>query len=223
MAIRTVSLIGLRVLFLACLSDGPSAADVGLPCSVEFPAYDANGERIEIVVVSAKQLGRSGPDLLKSTGPIRARAVNGRLEIPKEFVGSIALDLRLMKADGVVFSRQVEIGDCQQRSSVQHGTNDSGVDVLGTKITGTLAGCRLTDQWWIRLLPMFGQSDPAPIHDANIRASDGRFWLTGSLRGERMILVVGKGKDPVKALGVTVVRGRDSDVGVINIAGGCPK
>lgn len=68
-----------------------------------------------------------------------------------------------------------------------------------------------------------GQTDARIVHEGYLDKTDGSFRITASMQGERHIIVIGWGPDPVISLGVDVVAGgRDNDVGTVDLRGKCP-
>jgi hypothetical protein len=110
---------------------------------------------------------------------------------------------------------------CPQRASIRVGESELYGDVLYVTIRGRASGCRFSGDWWIRAMPMFGTSSSQPALDGYIQ-QDGTFALSGQMQAERHLVVFGRDKQPVKAIGVDVTVGKDNDVGIVDLAGSCP-
>ncbi len=115
----------------------------------------------------------------------------------------------------------ISITACQGRVSVEYGERDTGADVAWSVVNGQLRGCQLKGDWWIRAMPMFG-CHAGQSFEGYIDPTSGRFSFACS-RGERHIVIVGRGKEPIKAVAVDVVAGGDNDMGVVDITGLCPE
>jgi len=229
-AIRGSGLVGTMLGVMTIFTRLLFAASSTLPCFVELPLYDAQGNRLafEVVNVRALELPEKG-DLLKSRGPHRMVWKDNRLYF-SQGIPITGLELTLdggrdTRGRSVRFIRKIELFGCQQRTSLQHGNREAGVDVSATVVKGRIYGCPLDDAWWIRALPMYGTQDrPTVVYDGYLRKSDGYFEIKASMRGERHIVIVGRGRDPITSIGVDVVEGgTNNDVGNVNLRGKCPK
>jgi hypothetical protein len=72
---------------------------------------------------------------------------------------------------------------------------------------------------------MFGPHIGArAVYDGYVRKSDGTVSITASMTGERYIIVVGWGRDPIISFAFDVVEGgRSNDFGTIDLRARCPK
>ena len=68
-------------------------------------------------------------------------------------------------------------------------------------------------------MPMFGTFRVLEGHIGQ----DGTFELTGSMQGERHLMIIGKDKQPVKVVGIDVTVGTHNEQGTIDLTGSCPK
>ena len=201
--------------------------EIELPCFVDLPVYDARGNRLAFNIVSAKQL--EPPENVRSLGRDIHIPENGsRLTFSKRALQS-GFEITLKGPDNRQIKRQVELVACRQRTSLQFGELDSGGDAAGSTILGRITKCRLQGDWWVRVMPMFGADwgnrphGPPVCHDGHVRLTDGSFVITGAMRGERHILVVGRGRDTVKVVGIDVVAGGQNPLGDIDLTDACPK
>jgi len=113
------------------------------------------------------------------------------------------------------------VASCRLRTSLFFGESDKGVDVSGVWVTGRLSGCKFVGDWWVRAAPMFGGHDRVHVVDGYVE-SDGTFWLVLEVYGVRHLLIVGKGKEPLKVIGVDVTIGQNIKLGVVDLSGQCP-
>src|SRR5260370_185778 len=175
------------------------------PCFLEVPVYDPSGNRLPFKIASVAPEGEKNLDLftIRQT-EYRVVARGNRLYFSKRWIGNRRLDITLENDKGVTWVFSVPLMDCQQRASVEYGRSGKGYPAAYSIITGRLTGCKLTGDWWIRAMPMFGELDSPLLHEGFIHATDGTFSVNSSMKGERHILVVGKDKQPVRAFGVDV-------------------
>lgn len=211
-------------LMLLLVASPTRAQQAAAQCSVELPVFDAQGNRLAFKITAVTPEGDGSLDLLHSSEPSYRVAISGdRLDFPRSLIGKRRIAVTLNDGRGNKIVRRIPLMACQQRNSLEHGTSDTGADVTTTTVTGRLAGCQLNDAWWIRVVPMFGGLEDPIIHDGFIRATDGEFWVTSSFEGERHIVIIGKAKDPVKSIGVNVLKGGRNDLGTVNLGGLCPR
>ena len=142
-----------------------------------------------------------------------------RLYFPKDLL-SLTLRIAFRNRQGVRHFDRVTLLDCIQRVSLVAGQLDSGDDVWATTIKGRIVGCKLSGDWWIRAVPMFGPQQSLS-HEGVIRPTDGVFHITGSLVGVRHLLIVGKNGRPAKSFATNVTVGAANDVGPLDISGSC--
>jgi hypothetical protein len=69
---------------------------------------------------------------------------------------------------------------------------------------------------------MFGTPDESAAVQGYIRQSDGVFRIFFP-NGERLIVVIGRGRDPLKVFAVNVTAGSKNDIGTVDLADSCPK
>ena len=53
--------------------------------------------------------------------------------------------------------------------------------------------------------------------------TDGTFSLSIGATGIRRLLVIGKGKQPIRVLGVDITVGEQRNIGVVDLTGACPQ
>jgi len=202
------------------------------PCYIDVPVFGPTGDTLshEYEIVAARWYEGHNPpiireaNLLTSNTADRMEARGTRLYFTESArARAVQLVLRKRRDKKDRFSGVLELAACGGRASLQVGQRFQGDDVFATRVYGRLVGCKLGEDWWLRAMPMFGGYMDASVYEGKIRASDGSFSLIAGLRGERHIFVIGKGRDPVKAVGINViVGGRPIEVGNIDISGSCP-
>ncbi|MGA2436645.1 MAG: hypothetical protein ABSG25_15325 [Bryobacteraceae bacterium] len=214
----SLRLFGLA-LFLA--ATGMCSDSAKLDCSVQLPAYDEIGNRIQLKITSVARDGMIHPNLLTTTGDFHMMVHGQSLDFSSAALRH-RIDVTYITPDGKKLTTRLVLMACHQRASLEYGNLDSEADVIGSTITGRITGCKLNGDWWIRAMPMFGQCTEGLV-EGYIRQADGMFQLDGNMWGDRHIIVIGKGKEPVKAFAVNVtVGGLHNDVGTIDLSGSCP-
>lgn len=191
------------------------------PCSLELPTYDPQGNRIEAWATGVNWLGDRGTDLLRDRS--RSMSTTGdRIVFPKSALGR-SIEVTMKTAEGKTFKARLELTSCKQRASLRYGQLDRGLDVAWSSLRGRIVGCPLIGDWWVRAMPMYGGYAEPSVYEGYIDTHDGSLLLEAAFRGERHIVIIGKGKDPVRAFGVNLVVGADNDIGAVDLTGSCPK
>jgi hypothetical protein len=214
---------------LGMLSFVSCTASPTLHCFLELPVYDAQGNRLnfEVSRVTAIEPPEKD-DLLRSNGPHRMIWKDSRLYYSQGvYLTGIEVTLdggKDSRGRSIQFTEKVALSDCQQRTSLQYGYRDAGLDVAATTVRGRISGCPLDGDWWIRAVPMFGaQASAMVVYEGYLHKSDGSFRITASMQGERHIVVIGRGRAPIASIGVDVVKGgQNNDVGTVDLRGKCP-
>ncbi len=200
-----------------------SAAAPLPPCFVDVPLYDARGNRLSYEVLGVTPEGGKSIDLLTFPEPqYRIVAVGERLHFHGKLVGGRRIEVTLRTKPGRKVVARIALMDCHQRTSLQEGRLDTGLDVSTSTVRGRFTGCRMAGDWWVSAMPMFHGQEYPLLHEGFIRP-DGAFSITSSMTGQRHIIVVGKGKEPVKAFAADVVIGGKNEVGNIDLSASCPK
>ncbi len=193
-------------------------------CFLEMPVYDPFGNRLSFRVVRvAIKNGGVRTDLLgKTVDGITIRSAGDRVLFSSDrIVGKRPIEVTLEGPQSRRVTSEVYPTTCRQRRSLFYGQSDTGATVAFIQIKGRLSGCTIDRDWWVRATPMFGGHDGTTAEDGYVEA-DGTFSLEVAALGVRRILVIGRGRHPVKAVGVDVTVGRPTDVGLISLAGLCP-
>lgn len=215
-AIR-VALIALLPLLNACTAGSPSP-----PCFLNVSLYDARGNPLQFKITKVSLVERNpGTNLLTmKESQLRLAAGSQRLLFPEQALGA-DLEVTLSFGDRDGIKARVTLAECEQRWSVQGGWLSSEFDTSGATVTGRLAGCVLSGDWWIRAMPMYGGQ--GIISDGYINPVDGSFRVPVATTGGRHILIFGKEKTPLKSLGIDVTAGEKNNMGLVDLSGSCPK
>lgn len=216
----TARLLLLAVIGLAVAGAG-AAQDLPL-CFLEVPVYDAQGNRLQAQISAVTFEGRS-TSLLTAQDEYRVAVRGSMIYFPKLLIGMRRLEITLTLDGRPRMKRRVALMTCEQRTSLQQGTRSTPYDVAWTTVSGRLTGCQLTGDWWVLAAKMFGVQETPTVHDGIVRLSDGRFSIDSSFEGQRHVLVVGRGKQPIKTIAVDVVVGGKNELGDISLQGLCPE
>lgn len=196
-------------------------------CVVDFPVYDATGNRLDFKVTRVSPVDDDSLNLLQMQLPKPyGTAVTGSrvafiLPDPREIMGR-AVVVTLANSDGVTLTTRGVIMRCPQRMSVRYGEAEALGDLAWVTATGRATGCRFEGDWWVRAMPMFGTSLGAWVAEGQIGA-DGSFTISGGMKGERHIVVLGKGKQPVRAVGIDITVGGTNNIGTVDLSDFCPE
>ena len=210
--------------FLISLTAPASFGMVDLRCSIETPVYDSRGYPVAFSVESITRVnaGIEMESLLSEGEPRQIARRSGRLAFSEALIG-VAVKITLRIEGGLRLSRTIELRDCRGRASFQYGSESNGGIAAGSRVKGRIVGCLLAGDWWVRLFPMFGGYGDVAIDEAPVDASTGLFSFTTSMPGRRQLLIVGRGQNPIKAVGINITEGANNDVGRLDIQLNCPK
>ena len=210
--------------WMSFFAQGASVAGGELGCFLETPVYNSQGLRMEVSAESVRRVdnGRRLEELLLQKGETWQVAwMDGRLAFSEALIG-IVVEITMRSGKGSRLTRTIELRDCHGRASFQFGSQSSGGITAGSTLRGFVGGCPLVGDWWVRIFPMFGgYMDPA-IDEAKVDSRTGAFKLTSSTRGQRHVLVIGRDRNAVKAVGIDVVEGADNQLGRFDIRRECP-
>jgi hypothetical protein len=193
-------------------------------CFVDLPVYGPTGHKLAFTVEKITRADNDKSFNFLVTKDRRYRMVieGSRLYFSDEVPVGAVFELTLRDDRGATIKRPLALMACQQRTSLEEGEVETGDDVSASGIAGRVVGCQLEGDWWMRAMPMFGGHWDTVSYEGYVNQTDGAFSLNASLRGTRHIVVFGRGRQPVKALGVDLVEGRQNDIGVIDLSDSCP-
>ena len=213
----------LFALAFSLLQDGSSlAADPDNICAVQIPVYGATGEKLPFRIARVTPPEREDINLLSVRAPEGKLALSGdRLLFPKGLLGR-SVRITLEDNKGYRTRRILPLVACRQRISFRIVPSGNPPDVYVTTAKGRLSGCTFSGDWWVRGMPMFGAFNEQAVFEGLVEL-DGTFSLSGSMQGERHLVVIGKDRQPVRTIAVNVVEGEDNDIGTVDLTGSCPK
>lgn len=208
-------------LFLAMLANQTYAQESQQSCFVEIPVFDARGNPLPFEIKSV--MSEQGDINLLTTEQkdYRMTAYRDKLYFSERLLGRSGFDITLEYEKRKLRTR-IALMACQQRTSLQYGSLDTGADVAWSVVKGRVSGCQFSGEWWIRAVPMFGGHEGISYHEGYIHPADGAFHIVSSMGGGRHIVVIGKGKDPVRVVGFDVFIGGKNEMGTVDLAGTCP-
>lgn len=192
----------------------------GSECGIDLPVYDPAGQLLPFTVTRVAPEQRSEMNLLESK-PRLFDSAKGRLMLLDKTLLGRAFLVTLENGEHKTITHRIVLMQCSQRVSLRFGVAEGYGDLEFQRIQGRLTGCQFGD-WWIRALPMFGASSPPAAIEGFIR-EDGTFSMSGAMSGERHIIVVGRGKEPIRAFGLNVNASRLNDAGSVDVSNGCRK
>lgn len=216
-----------RSAVVGLLVTGCSYGQAVLPeCFVEFAVYDPVGERLgpfQVISVELVEEGAfRGTELLES-GPVGSRPVadQERLYFRREMIDAAPLVVRLEGQRWQYAYKRIRLTTCRQHESIFDGEIGYEIaDILGFELYGRLSGCQFEGDWWVRSEPLF---DGAYPYESRVDSSTGRFTIEAR-RGVRHLIVVGKGKHPIKAFAANYDGRRAGvDLGEFDVSRWCPE
>ena len=212
-------------LWISCLSllllAIPAHAQPQRPCFLELPVYDPLGNRLQFRVTRVSPDDKPTLNLLTLRPKDIAANEDRVLFSDHSLLGRILL-VTLETAKGITITQSLPLFQCPQRLSLRYGESTTGADTRAEIIRGRAVGCAFIGDWWIRAMPTFGASVFPTALEGYIDSS-GSFSLTGQMHGERHLVIIGKGKEPVRVFSADVTSGKVNDLGIVDLTGRCPK
>jgi hypothetical protein len=193
-------------------------------CAVTFELYDARGNAQSFEILAVKPTSEPEDqrfardiDLLKPniTG-YRFVAKGNRLQFPREFLAQRPVEITFHVEKSNKLKQQIFLHSCNQRATVVGGEQYANGTAAWSHVSGKIVGCR--EALWIRATPMFGDPASSFAFDGHVNAN-GEFSVAVN-RGVRHLLIVGTGKQPLKAVAIDVVNGGRNLVGEVDV-GSC--
>jgi len=192
------------------------------PCVVEVPVYSPSGYLLPFRVTRVTPSQDKASDLLSIGRVFKTTTANGyRVIFSSDKIVSREIEVTLQDPKRVTVKTHFVVTSCRLRRSVFLGQSDTAADVTGIGMTGQLKGCKFDGDWWVRAVPMFGGHDKVFVIDGYVH-SDGNFWLVFGY-GVRHLLIIGKGKEPIKTIALDATGDKRIDAGIIDLNGLCPK
>lgn len=191
------------------------------PCRLYLPVYDQFGDRLhQFRVTRLTPLQNPQVNLLALFPHKVRRAGNDQLIVDRSLLGR-ELQVTLEDQQGARITQPLFFTECFERVSFRVGLTAGYGDSVRELVIGRLTGCRFTGDWWVRAINMFGPWTAPAIPEARVE-ENGSFRLKGYMLGERHIVVIGKDKWPVEAVGVNIQEGGINDLGTLDLSGRCP-
>ena len=216
---RTILVAALTLISAAVVA----AQEPSAPCVVEIPVYGPSGDRLSFQIESVSPQGNANVNLLSVTNnELKTTAKLDRIAFSSGKIVGRSIEVTLRGPNSAVIKTSFMVASCRLRWSLFYGKSETGADVWGIGVTGQLKGCNFDGDWWVRAVPAFGGHDGANLIDGYVEG-DGKFWLVLGNYGVRHFLVIGKGKEPIKVMGLNVTAGKAAQAGVINLKGLCPE
>jgi hypothetical protein len=200
----------------------------GESCEVEIKAYSGFGDQVEFKILKLVH-SESKVDLLRHPEIVDFFPNNKsilRFKLPTyAFRGTfdLQLELRGQKAESIGLKRQthtISIGGCPQRVTLVVSGLMGPEDSVGTRVIGSVKGCKFDGDWWVKLYPMFGTEKTDAAVEGTIQAN-GSFSATGYMGGQRSLLIVGRGKDPLKMVALDIYTGKTNVVNPLDLSSVC--
>lgn len=214
-------LITTFVLFLLSAA-ASNAQEPAAPCVLEVPVYSPSGDLLPFRVTRVTPWKDKGRNLLSIGRVFKTTTANGyRIIFSSDRIVSREIEVTLEDPKGVTVKTHFVVPSCRLRISLFLGQSDTGTDITGIGMTGQLKGCKFEGDWWVRAVPMFGGHDRVFAVDGYVH-SDGNFWLVFAYT-VRHVLIIGKGKEPIKTIALDVLSDKRINLGVIDLTGSCPK
>ena len=207
------------ILLLAAASQSLSASS----CQVELVVLNGYGDPLEFIVSRVVPSGKS-IDLLTHPDLLNFAPTNKNILVfSKDTYAFLSpLDLFLRTSGQKLLSKhRVTVTDCPQRITIVTepslvGPNDS----VGTLVVGKIQGCKMKGDWWVRVYPMFGSEKTDAAVEGTVRL-DGTFRASGLMGGQRSLIVVGRGKEPIEVIGANIYTGKINQLGTIDLTNRC--
>lgn len=195
----------------------------GKMCEAYLPVYGAAGDLLPSRVTGVFATNNPKAANLLFERRIKITVRGNKLDFPAEAVDrSIFIDIELVGRRYVIERSILFLGACQMLRSYQIGILNAGIgDSSSESVSGRLIGCTDYTGWWIRAVPMFGELKNELFEGRVL--TDGRFIVFGNTDGRRFALMIGKGKEIIKSIGVNIVAVGVNKTGDIDVSGLCPR
>ena len=206
------------ILLLAATSQSLSAAS----CQVELVVLNGYGDPLEFTVSRVVPSGRS-IDLLTHPDLLNFAPTNKHILVfyKDTYAFLSPLDLFLRTSGQKLLSKHtVSVTNCPQRITIVTDSLVGPNDSVGTLVFGKIQGCKITGDWWVRVYPMFGSEKTDAAVEGTVQ-KDGSFQASGYMGGQRSLLIVGRGKEPVEVIGLNIYTGKINQIGTVDLTNRC--
>ena len=209
--------------FATMLLFAATSQSLAASCQVELKVFNGYGDPLEFTISRVVPSGKS-IDLLTHPDFLNFAPTNKHILVfSKDTYALLSpFDLFLQTSGKKLLSKHtVSVTDCPQRITIVTnpglvGPNDS----VGTLVFGKIQGCKITGDWWVRVYPMFGSEKTDAAVEGTVQ-KDGSFQASGYMGGQRSLLIVGRGKEPVEVIGVNVYTGKINEIGTVDLTNRC--
>jgi len=217
---HTFRVFPLLMLFLMC-SATSHAQEPSMACPVDVRVYSPSGDLLPYKIIQVTATGGHAGNLLKAKKADVVLSNNGKtIVFPSNRIVTREIEVVLEDQRKQTLTTRFIVNSCPLRRSLFAGASPILADTTGFPVSGQLKGCSFDGDWWVRAVPMFGGQEKLFVIDGHV-SSGGRFWLTLAY-SVRHLIVIGKGKNPIKVLGVDVATDQPIDAGLIDVSNQCP-
>ena len=190
-------------------------------CVAEIVAYSPTGNRLPTELVSIRLVAHKEIELLgrRVDGMLIQRGIGTQILFSgRNLVEGPEVEITLRGATGRLTRARRVLPACGARVSIIDYGLLVGHELSGIRAKGELTGCsNFGTDWWVRAVPIFGE---AGQQVEAVVESSGHFSLYLPLPIRHCILI-GRGKDVVKAQAIDILSARDIDLGRFSVEGPC--
>ena len=214
-----------RVVLLAAMALGHSCsspAQLSQQCEAETAVYSVLGARLPFTVTSVTLAAHPEVELMnRRVDGMLTNSQGSRIRFSeRHLVGGPEVDVVLSGPGNGRVKLRTMLPACGSRLSVFDEKGIVSQELSEMHVKGRLSGCDLfRGDWWIMMTPMFGRVHP--LRPEAVIEATGHFRLLLQPFPARHHVLVGKGKDLVKAFAVDVASTREMDLGEVQL-GKCP-
>ena len=191
-------------------------------CQVELKVFNGYGDPLEFTISRVVPSGRS-IDLLTYPDFLNFAPTNKHILVfsKETYAFRSPLDLFLRTSGQKLLSKHtVSVTNCPQRITIVTDSLVGPNDSVGTLVFGKIQGCKITGDWWVRVYPMFGSEKTDAAVEGTVQ-KDGSFQASGYMGGQRSLLIVGRGKEPVEVIGLNIYTGKINQIGTVDLTNRC--
>jgi len=208
------------IVFLIC-SENSRTQTQFTPCAVAIRVYSPSGNLLPFKIIQVTPTRGHVGNLLTAKNANVALSDNDlTILFPSNRILTREIEVLLQDERKRTLTTRFIVNSCPLRRSLFAGASPIIADTTGFAVSGQLKGCNFDGDWWVRALPMFGGQDKLFVVDGYVSPS-GKFSLA-LVYGVRHLIIIGKGKKPIKVLGVDVSTDQPIDAGLIDISNQCP-
>ena len=214
-------LLILSICLLPFCSSAIGQALAGESCIAEVVSYSPDGERLPFKLVSMRLVMHKDIELLGNrVDGMRAVQEGSKIHFSgRSLIGMPDVELAFREPGGRMLRTRRPLPACGARVSVISFGLIVGRELSVIRAKGELAGCSsFGSEWWIKVVPLFGETGPQV--EAFVERT-GRFNLVLPPAPIRQCILVGRGKEIIKALAIDIHLEVEIDLGRIHVDGAC--